>query len=462
MNKFCIDTHCHLDFPEFDSDRRQVIERAKEAGVKYLINVGSSLEGTKKSIELAEEYSNIYAAAGIHPHQAQEISPEDLKLFRKLADHKKIVAIGEIGLDFYRNLSPAQSQKKIFNELLQISLEKKLPVIIHNRLADGEILEAAVNILGNQIKGVVHCFSGDELFLKKCLDLALYVSFTANITYPQAENLRQLVKATPIERILLETDAPFLPPQAYRGKRNEPAYLKYLIEEISSLKGLSREDIMRITTHNAKELFTLEEIQMPSGAIVYPIRDSLYLNITNRCTDNCSFCVRNYTNWVKGHNLKLDHEPSAEEVIKAVAPYADKGFKKIVFCGYGEPLIRLDLVLKVCSYLKGKGLSVRINTNGTGNLIHQRSILPDLANLVDEVSVSLNVDTGEKYAQICRPRFGKDTFEEIKKFVLECKKVIPKVSLTFLNLPQIDLKNCQNLAGQLGVDFRIREYNVVG
>ncbi len=462
MKNFCIDTHCHLDFPEFDSDREAVIERAKNSGVEYLINVGSSLEGTKKSIELAQKYYNIYATAGIHPHSAEEIIPADLDLFRKLVNEDKVVAVGEIGLDFYKNFSPAPKQKKIFSALLQIAEELKMPVIIHNRLANDEVLEIMTNILGPRIKGVVHCFSSDELFLKKCLDLELHISFTANITYPKAENLRQLVKITPIEKMLVETDAPFLPAQNHRGKRNEPSYLNYLIEEIAHLKNLSSEDIMRITTDNAKRLFSLEEIKAQRGVIAYPIRDSLYLNITNRCSDNCSFCIRNYSDVVKGHNLKLDHEPAFEEIIKSVDAYSHKKFKEIVFCGYGEPLLRLDLILKVSSYLKEKGFYIRINTNGTGNLIHKRSVVPDLAKVIDEICVSLNVEESEKYYQICRPEFGKDTFEEVKKFVLECKKMIPKISVTYLNLPQVDLNRCRQLAKELGVDFRIREYNVVG
>jgi TatD DNase family protein len=462
MNNFCIDTHCHLDFPDFDSDQEQVIARAKKAQVEYLINIGSSLEGSKKSIELAKKYSNIYASVGIHPHEAQKVTPGDLELVKKLADDEKVVAIGEIGLDFYKNFSPIPDQQKIFNALLHVALEKKLPVIIHNRLANDEILNIITDILGKRIKGVVHCFSGDESFLKKCLDLGFYISFTANITYPNAGNLRQLVKIVPIERILLETDAPFLPPQACRGKRNEPAYLKYLIEEIAPLKNLSGEDVMRITTHNAQSLFGLKKIEIGQGVIAYPIRDSLYLNITNRCTDNCSFCVRNYTDWVKGHNLRLDHEPNFEEIIKAIDAYKNKKFREIVFCGYGEPLTRLEILLKVSRYLKEKGFYLRLNTNGTGNLIYNRSIISELENLIDEVCVSLNLDTKEKYYQICRPQFGENTFEEIKKFIVECKKVIPKVSITFLNLPQVDLKNAQQLAQQLGLDFRIREYNVVG
>lgn len=462
MDNFCIDTHCHLDFPQFEADREEVIKRANSAQVKYIINIGSSLEGSRKSVELAQKYGNIYASVGIHPHDAQKAGKSDLELIKKLADEEKVVAIGEIGLDFYKNFSPAAEQRKIFSELLKISSEKKLPVIIHNREADNETLEIITSILGKKINGVVHCFSSDEQFLKKCLELSFYISFTANITYPKAENLRQLVKITPIERILLETDAPFLPPQPCRGKRNEPAYLKYLIEEISRLKNLSSDDVMRITTHNAKTLFSLQATETKEGVIAYPIRDSLYLNITNNCTDNCTFCVRNYTDWVKGHNLRLEHEPSFEEIIEAVDSYKNKKFKEIVFCGYGEPLIRLDLILKLSRYLKEKGFYTRVNTNGTGNLIYGRSIAPELVNLIDEVCVSLNVDTAEKYNQICRPQYGKNTFEEVKKFVVECKKLMPKVSVTFLSLPEVNLKNCAELAKQLGVEFRVREYNVVG
>lgn len=456
-----IDTHCHLDFPDFDKDRKEVLVRAEDAGLKYLVNIGSDFSSNLKTLELAKSYPQVYAALGVHPHYAKDVDENVLERIRELAkENKKVVAIGEIGLDFYRNLSPREIQLQIFTEFLALSKELLLPVIIHCRDAYREMLDIfKKNAQAFSLKGVFHCFSGDQNFLKEILDLGFYVSFTANITYPNAENLRELVEETPVERILLETDCPFLPPESKRGKRNEPAYLTYLVEEIAQLKGLSREDLARVTSFNAGQLFKLPFESKPK--IAYPIRDSLYINITNRCTDNCSFCVRFYTDYVKGHNLRLENEPLVEEIIKELNDISC--YKEVVFCGYGEPLLRLDVVKQVARFLKEKGACVRLNTNGQGNLIHQRNIAPELKGLIDAVSISLNVETEGNYNKICRPQFGCGTFAKIKEFILECKRYIPEVSVTFINLPEVNLEECRRLAKEeLGVDFRIRKLHQVG
>jgi TatD DNase family protein len=457
-----IDTHCHLDFSDFDKDRKEVLNRAGQSGVKYILNISSDLASNLKTLELADAYSQVYAVLGIHPHSAKDVDSQTLNKIGELAkDNKKVVAIGEIGLDFFKNFSSPETQRKIFNEFLELAKDLSLSVVIHCRNAQPEILDIFKKKANTFfLRGVFHCFSGDQNFLKEILDLGFHVSFTANITYPNAQNLRELVKETPIERILLETDCPFLSPQAKRGQRNEPAYLTYVAEEIAGLKGLSREDVSRITGLNACQLFRLP-YQESQARVTYPIRDSLYLNITNRCTDNCSFCVRFYTDYVKGHNLKLSHEPSTEEIIKELKDVS--GYKEVVFCGYGEPLLRLDVVRAVAGFLKDKGAHVRLNTNGQGNLIHKRNIIPELKGLIDEVSISLNVDTEGNYNKICLPQFGPGTFGKVKEFVSESKKYIGKVSVTFIDLPEVNLKECERLAKEeLGVEFRVRKLHQVG
>ena len=250
-----IDTHCHLDFKDFENDREEVIRRAEACGVEGMINVGSSLESTSRSIELAEKYDFIYAAAGIHPHDADRTEASDLDLFRKTLDKKKIVAIGEIGLDYYKNLSSRENQKKLFINLLEEAKARALPIIIHNRDAHSDVLQILKDVMGEEIKGVMHCFSGDENILRECLDLGMSVSFTCNLTFKNAGKLREVAKNVPMERLLLETDAPFLAPQVFRGKRNEPAHVKYLAEEIAGIKGLSFDEVAGITSANARKLF---------------------------------------------------------------------------------------------------------------------------------------------------------------------------------------------------------------
>ncbi len=250
-----VDTHCHLDFPEFDQDREQVIQRSKEGGLDYLINIGSSLSGSQKSCELAQKYDFIYATCGIHPHDADRADEKTLGSLRLLAKEDKIVAIGEIGLDYYRNYSKPENQKSLFISLLKLAKEMNLPVVIHSRLAQEDILRTLKSFL--PLKAVIHCFSGDEDFLRGCLDSGFFISFTCNLTYKKAEKLRNLAKAVPLDRLMLETDAPFLSPEGLRGKRNEPLYVKNLAQEISRLKGISLEELARITTGNAKEFFKL-------------------------------------------------------------------------------------------------------------------------------------------------------------------------------------------------------------
>jgi TatD DNase family protein len=249
------DTHCHLDFPDYDNDRREVIQRARQEGVGCIINIGSSLRGSLEGVKLSKEYDFIYASVGIHPHEADKADKETIEKIKRLSEEPKVVAIGEIGLDYYRGISSPENQRKLFLNLLELAKFKSLPVIIHCRQAQADTYEILKN--NNIRNGVVHCFSGDEDFLKKCLGLGLYVSFTCNLTYKRAENLRNLAKLVPLERLLLETDAPFLPPEGLRGKRNEPGYVKYLAEGLAKIKGVDLEEIARITTDNVRNLFRL-------------------------------------------------------------------------------------------------------------------------------------------------------------------------------------------------------------
>lgn len=456
-----VDTHCHLDFEDFNSDREDVIKRASEADVKFIINIGSTLEGTRKSIALADKYESIYASVGIHPHDAKELNDDAFAELKNLARHKKVVAIGEVGLDYYRDLSPREIQKEAFRKFIGLAKETNHPLIIHCREAKEDLLKILKEELTAPIRGVIHCFPSDEDFLKRALDLGFYVSFTCNITFKNAAKLRQMVKElVPMGRLLLETDAPFLAPEGFRGKRNEPSYIIYLVDELAKLKGLTKEDIARVTSWNSMRLFAVGE-EAPSGAVVYQIRNSLYVNLTNRCTDDCTFCVRSFTDYVVGYNLRLDKEPTSQELIEAVGE--PTRYDEIVFCGYGEPTLRLDCIIEVAKALKAKGAKIRLTTNGHGNLIHKRSIVSDLVGLVDKVSVSLNAESEEVYNKICRPKFGSGTFNKIKEFILECREKLPEVEVTCIDMKGVDIKKCEKLViEELKVKFRPRRLNVVG
>lgn len=467
-----IDTHCHLDFKDFDKDRDSVIDRAKNSGVSRIINVASSIEGTHRSIELAKKYDIVYASIGVHPHEAVSVTDKVIEDFRALAKNEKVVAIGEIGLDYYRNLSPKDAQIAAFEKFIKLAQELSLPLIIHARDADEDVLNILTqySIPNTQypIHGVMHCFSGDDAFLKECLDLGLYISFTCNLTFKNAKQLREVAGKVPVERLMLETDAPFLAPEGMRGKRNEPSYLTVLVDEWVKLSGLAKEDIERITTHNANELFNLN-LNEEKSRIAYKIRDSLYLNITNECTNNCDFCVRAQTDFVKGHNLKLDREPSVEEILKAIGDPSK--YKEIVFCGYGEPTVRLDAVKAVAKAIKASSCpgqypvrdrKMRLVTNGHGDLINKRPIVKELVGLIDSVSVSLNTDKEETYDKYCRSKFGPGTYKAVVKFIKDCVENNIETEVTCLNLPGVDIKKCEKISKTLGASFRLRIYGVTG
>lgn len=453
-----IDTHCHLDFKDFDKDRDEVIDRAVKSGVEKIINVASSVNGARRSVELAAKYDMIYASVGIHPHDAATVTDKAMTELKALARENKVAAIGEVGLDYYRNLSPRQEQIDVFKKFIHLARDINKPLIIHSRDARDDALDILRRENKNGVNAVMHCFSGNADFLKECLDMGLYVSFTCSLTFKNAEDLRKTAKGMPIEKLFLETDAPFLAPQELRGKRNEPAYLTYLVDEWSKILGLSKEDIARITTHNANSFFDLKLEE--KSKIAYEIRDSLYLNITNRCTNACDFCVRSQTAFVKGHNLYLDREPSIEEILKAAGD--PKKYKEVVFCGYGEPTSRLDTMKTVAKAMKAKGLKVRLVTNGHAGLINGRSVVKELVGLVDSVSVSLNAEDEAKYSRICKPEFGPKTYGYVIDFIKDCVANGIEAEATCVDLPDIDVKKCEVIARGLGAKFRLRKYGVTG
>jgi TatD DNase family protein len=253
-----IDTHAHLTFPEFQPDLPEVIARAKAAGLEAIVNIALDDEALRKSLTIADENPGyIFTAAGLHPQEASQWQENDYQRFRELAKQYKLVAIGETGLDYHYKLSPIEQQQTVFRRFLQLCQEIDLPAVIHSRDAAHDTLTILREENQGKLKGVLHCFAGDMELGQAALDMGLYISFTANITFPKANNLREAVKRVPLDRLLIETDCPFLAPQAFRGKRNEPAYVVKVAEQIAAVKGVMVEEVARQTTRNAKTLFAI-------------------------------------------------------------------------------------------------------------------------------------------------------------------------------------------------------------
>ena len=254
MSDVLIDTHAHLDFSQYDQDRSSIVYRAQENNVKGIINIGIDLATSKKSLVLAKQYPNIYAAAGIHPHDAAQASDEDIQQLKTLYSHHKVVAIGEVGLDFYRNYSPPEVQKRLFRMFLDWAQGMQLPLIIHTRDADDELLSILRSSGKTGWRGVVHCFSGDQKMADELLEMGFHISFTGTITFKKSLSA-SLVQNIPLKKLLLETDCPFMAPEPHRGKRNEPAFVNYIAQKIAEIKGISFDTVANTTTENAKRLF---------------------------------------------------------------------------------------------------------------------------------------------------------------------------------------------------------------
>ncbi len=252
-----IDTHCHLDFDRFDEDRDLVVTRAQKAGVIRIVVPAIDLEGGEKVIALTERYDSVYAAVGIHPNSSAGWRDSLLEDLRALAKHPKVVAIGEIGLDYYRDHSPRPVQRQAFSEQLNLATELGLPVIIHNRQAGSDILRLlSESPLSEQKKpGVLHSFSSSWEIASYALEIGFYIGFTGPITYKNADDLRQVASKIPIDRLLIETDAPFLAPQQQRGKRNEPAFVSLVADKLAEIRGIKTDTIASQTTANAIRLF---------------------------------------------------------------------------------------------------------------------------------------------------------------------------------------------------------------
>ena len=262
-----VDTHCHLDYPDFDGQRQEIVNRARQNGIAMIINPGTNLVSSRKALELSDRFPEIYAGAGIHPNDGNEWKDGIIDELRDIAKDKKVVAIGEIGLDFYRDYTDKKLQRKMFEKQLSLAAELELPVIIHNRNADEEIMDHLISWQRSladensplaEKPGVLHSFSGDEKMAAVALAHNFMIGITGPVTFKNAPDLQLFVKDLPLEKLLIETDSPFLSPHPERGKRNEPAKVRLVADKIAEIKQIEREELYSASTNNAKELFHVE------------------------------------------------------------------------------------------------------------------------------------------------------------------------------------------------------------
>ena len=250
-----MDSHAHLDSIKFDEDREAVIARAREAGVTRIVNIGFNRETIPTTIKLAEEHDMIDAAVGWHPQDAKDMTADDLDWIEALCSHPKVRAIGEIGLDYYWDTSPKEVQKEVFRRQIRLARKLGKPIIIHNRDAHHDVVQILQEEKAGDVGGIMHCYSGSWETARQCLDMNFYISFGGPVTFKNAKQPKEVLAQVPLDRLLIETDAPYLTPHPFRGKRNESAYVKYVAEAAAEIRGMSFEEIAIITTNNARKCF---------------------------------------------------------------------------------------------------------------------------------------------------------------------------------------------------------------
>ncbi len=450
-----IDTHAHLFFDNFNNDIDEVINRAKENRVDYIIVPATDLVTAREAILLSEKYEIVYVTVGIHPHDTKDWNDSLISEIEKLAKHPKVVAIGEIGLDYYYDFSPKEQQIKAFKSQLDLANKLELPVVIHNRDSDIDMMKIIQDYCGTGLKAQLHCFNGSLADALEFMKMNHFISFTGNITFKRSDGLREILKHIDLNHLMLETDSPFMTPVPYRGKRNEPANVKIVAEKISEIHNLSIEEVGRITSLNTFRFFGIGSA--PKTSFTYLLDNSLYINVTNRCNADCTFCRRKEDPFLRGYNLgmKKSEEPAADVYIKEIGD--PKKFDEIVFCGYGEPTIRWDVVREVARYVKENGGKTRINTNGHGNIINKKDITPEMKDTIDVVSISFNSFDSKQYAELMR--VSEDHFDEMKNFARLAKPNVKKVVMSVVSLDEVEIEKSRKVVeDEIGVEFRVRKY----
>ncbi|MBF0453535.1 MAG: YchF/TatD family DNA exonuclease [Magnetococcales bacterium] len=464
---FFADSHAHLNFSDFAKDLDATIERSQEDKVRFINTISTKLEEVDDLLKICARYPGIiYTSAGIHPHNADKADDYSLEaIMAQGTKSDKVVAIGETGFDFHYDFSSRERQELVFRNHVRAAVALDLPLIIHTREADEKTKQVMEEEGAKSCGGVIHCFTGDQSLAQWALDQGFYISFSGILTFKNATSLHQIAANTPLERLLIETDAPYLAPVPFRGKRNEPAYVIKIAEKIAALKNISLQEVAKVTTQNYQKLFRIGSgaTETKAEVLAYPIGKGLYINLTKGCTLHCGFCPK----WESGpvvhdYDLTLNHTPKAEEVLRAMGDFS--GYEEIVFCGFGEPTLRLEVLLQIATEVKKRGNQrVRINTDGLANRVYQQDITPRFKGLIDALSISLNAHNEAVYNQHCQPAFP-DSYAALLDFIRCAKRQVPDVTATAVDgLEGVDIAACQHLAEEvLGVKFRRRFLNRVG
>lgn len=446
------DTHCHLYSGDLQGDTEGVLARARQSGVRQFLVPGIDLTSSRTAAGLAAKYDGVWAAAGIQPTNVSGCGDEVLGELKMLLLEPGVIAVGETGLDCHHDHTtlPAQIEWLHLHTVLAESLG--YPLILHSRSAEDTLLEELPVDL--DVPVILHCYTGSPGIALKAADRGYYMGFAGPLTYKRNDELRELVRLLPADRILAETDSPWLSPEPFRGSGNEPARVGLVADAVASARGLSRVEARSLLWRNS-----LDALLLAPGCrrtdLLYRLGNSLYANITGKCNCDCIFCLRFRQDGVGGYYLKHREEPSSDR-LKACFELLEPGwFDELVFCGFGEPTQRGDLLMELALIARRKGYSTRLDTNGLAlELMHERKVRK-LLGCFDRVSVSLNESSAVGYGKICRTGY-QDPWNSLLRFISLSNRTGCQTTLTAVRYPGVDLAGAENLAEELGLPFRIR------
>lgn len=453
--KLGFDSHSHLHFRHFNEDLAGVIEDSRKAGINHIMIPSIDLETARRAADIAEKY-NLYSAAAFHPEHIPEKNIEEsewLALNRVLL-RPNTVAVGEAGLDFHHQTFEPEKQIRWFRRHIELAEALGYPLIVHSRGAETEVLRQLPEALSVPV--ILHCWGGDELLTGKAISRGFYIGVDGPLTYKKNNRLRGLIAGIPRDRLLVETDSPFLPPEPFRGRRNEPAYTRFIIMKIRELwdSDMSIEKTSYILWENAMRAYRLHP-ENRRADIVYQYGESLYVNLTSRCQNNCGFCVRRSEDGLGGYYLMHTEDPSENLVLSTIEAFPIESFNELVFCGFGEPTLRSDLLMKSAKAAGLRGVKTRLNTNGlcTSFLGDHQTV--ELLHCFDSVSISLNASGAREYNRIC-PSSVENSWEHLMKFIKLVKGAGINAQVSAVSDSGADLQRVKALAARLQIPLRIR------
>ncbi|MBF0159158.1 MAG: YchF/TatD family DNA exonuclease [Magnetococcales bacterium] len=460
------DSHAHLDFPDYDHDLPEVLERAEQAQIGFINTIATRLGQAAYLRQLTARWSGMVGSIGVHPHYTSEAPVTEADLTAACRQAGPIVALGETGLDFHYQFSDRQHQIDSFRLHIRTAQALGLPLIVHSREAEAETMAIMEQEQAWRCGAVLHCFTASDAMARWAVERGFYLSFSGVVTFKTADTLRQTAAWIPSDRLLIETDCPYLSPIPHRGKRNEPAYVVHTAAVLAEVRHQDLTTIADCTTSNFQQLFRIAPASSSSETLAYTIGDGLYLNVTHGCTLHCQFCPKWTAPIVHHYDLSLRRNPSVQQLLTAIEQVSEgdiSRYHEIVFCGYGESTLRLNVLLEVAAEVKRRGgRRVRINTDGLANRVYGRDVTPQFRGLIDAISISLNAQDEETYNRHCQPALS-GSYAAMLAFVEAVRQHVPEVTLTAIRgLPGVDIDACRRIADTLGVHFRMRILHQLG